>query len=495
VSPPPHPRHNPGPQAAALPGGLPRRRVQQHPGPLWQLLASASFRFALFFALLFLLAGLAFSGVLWWGTAGALERQIDSAIRADAVALAERWRDGGDPAVVDAVGERLALDAEDQTLYLLLAPDGQRLAGNLARLPEVYQPDAQWYGMTVERDGAQSEARLYVLTLPDNSRLAVGRDIGEKIRLRALLTEGLAWSAGVAILFAFLGAWMLRRALEERLAPATTTAALIANGDLSQRVPLAGREDEFERLGQSMNTMLDRIAHLMEGVRGVSDAIAHDLRTPIARARSRLEEAAEGSDDPEALKGALERGIADLDNVTRVFQAVLRIAEVEAGARRAAFAPLDLVPLLEDAAELYGANAEEKGQTLATDWPAALPMTGDRDLLLQAVANLLDNAVKFTAPGGTITLSAGWEEDAVLLRVVDQGPGLSAADRGRVGERFFRADQSRNTPGSGLGLSLVRAVAQLHGGSLWFEDGHASAGDDAAERQHGLAVCMRLPVA
>ncbi|MDB5370242.1 MAG: Two component system histidine kinase [Roseomonas sp.] len=467
------------------------RRSRQHPGPLWRLLSSAGFRFALLFATLFLLAGLAFTGVLWWGTAGALDRQIDAAIRADAVALAERWRDAGDAAVSDAIGERLALDAEDQTVYLLTAPDGQRLAGNLEQLPDGFRPDVQWYGIALERDGISGEARLFVLRLSDGSSLAVGRDIGEKVRLRALLTEGLAWSAGVAIFFAFAGAWLLRRALEARLAPAAATAALIAGGDLSPRVPLSGHEDEFDRLGQSMNTMLDRIAHLMEGVRGVSDAIAHDLRTPIARARSRLEEALDAADDPAALKGALERGIADLDNVTRVFQAVLRIAEVEAGARRAAFAPLDLVPLLVDAADLYGATAEEKGQALHTAWPATLPLTGDRDLLLQAVANLLDNAVKFTPPGGAISLEASWQEDAVLVRVSDEGPGLSQEDRSRVGERFFRADMARATPGSGLGLSLVRAVVQLHGGTLWFEDGQPDEGGD----RPGLAVCLRLPAA
>jgi signal transduction histidine kinase len=463
--------------------------VQEHPGPLWRLLSSTSFRIALLFATLFLLSGLAFTGVLWWGTAGTLERQTDAAIRADALALAERWRDAGDDAVAEAISERLALDAEDQTAYLLTAPDGRRLAGNLEKLPEDFRRDLQWYAMTLLRDGIPGEARLYVVQLPDGSHLAVGRDVGEKLRLRALLTEGLAWSAGVAILFAFAGAWLLRRSLEERLAPATATAAMIAGGDLSPRVPLAGRDDEFEALGRSMNTMLDRIAHLMEGVRGVSDAIAHDLRTPIARARSRLEEALETSDDPVALKGALERGIADLDNVTRVFQAVLRIAEVEAGARRAAFAPLDLVPLLADAAELYGATAEENGQTLRTEWPAALPLTGDRDLLLQAIANLLDNAVKFTVPGGTITLSAELQEDAVLLRVSDEGPGLSAEDRQRVGERFFRADSARATPGSGLGISLVRAVVQLHGGMIWFEDGQGS-----QPGYPGLTVCLGLPV-
>lgn len=488
MAPPPHPR--PGSAVGRPPPHPVRRRVQQHPGPLWRLLSSTSFRIALLFATLFLLAGLAFTGVLWWGTAGTLERQTDAAIRADALALAERWREAGDDAVAEAISERLALDAEDQTAYLLTAPDGRRLAGNLEKLPEDFQRDIQWYAMTLLRDGIPGEARLYVVQLPDGSHLAVGRDVGEKLRLRALLTEGLAWSAGVAILFAFAGAWLLRRWLEERLIPATATAALIAGGDLSPRVPLAGRDDEFEALGRSMNTMLDRIAHLMEGVRGVSDAIAHDLRTPIARARSRLEEALETSDDPAALKGALERGIADLDNVTRVFQAVLRIAEVEAGARRAAFAPLDLVPLLADAAELYGAAAEENGQTLRTEWPESLPLTGDRDLLLQAIANLLDNAVKFTVPGGTITLSAELQEDAVLIRVADEGPGLSAEDRQRVGERFFRADSARATPGSGLGISLVRAVVQLHGGMLWFEDGQGTRPDAP-----GLTVCLGLPVA
>ncbi|MFC7551203.1 hypothetical protein ACFQU7_01185 [Pseudoroseomonas wenyumeiae] len=214
-----------------------RRRVQQHPGPLWRLLSSTSFRIALLFATLFLLAGLAFTGVLWWGTAGTLERQIDAAIRADALALAERWREAGDDAVAEAISERLALDAEDQTAYLLTAPDGRRLAGNLEQLPEDYRTDIQWYAMTLLRDGIPGEARLYVVRLPDGSHLAVGRDVGEKLRLRALLTEGLAWSAGVAILFAFAGAWLLRRWLEERLIPATATAALIAGGDLSPRAP------------------------------------------------------------------------------------------------------------------------------------------------------------------------------------------------------------------------------------------------------------------
>ncbi|WP_419900556.1 sensor histidine kinase [Roseomonas sp. USHLN139] len=471
---------------------MPHRR-QQHPGPLWRLLSSAGFRFATLFAALFLAAGLGFAGVLWWGTAGTLERQTDAAIRADAQALAERWRDAGAEATVEAIAERLALDAEGQALYLLLDPRRQRLAGNLVTLPPgaLEGPAESWHHLTLEHeDETPGEARLYLLELPGGATLAVGREVSEKQRLRALLTEGLAWAAGAALLFAVLGAWLMRRALERRLSPAVTTAALIAGGDLSPRVPLSVHDDEFDRLGASMNAMLDRIAHLMDGVRGVSDAIAHDLRTPIARARNGLEEALLSEDEePAALRGAIERGIADLDNVTRVFQAVLRIAEVEAGARRAAFAPLDLALLLADAAELYGASAEARGQTLHTGWTAPLNLTGDRDLLLQVVANLLDNAVKFTPAGGNITLSAARDHDQLIVRVADEGPGLTVADRERVGERFFRADQARTTPGSGLGLSLVRAVVQLHGGVLWFENG------DGPPDFPGLVVLFRLPAA
>jgi hypothetical protein len=233
--------------------------------------------------------------------------------------------------------------------------------------------------------------------------------------------------------------------------------------------------------------MLDRIAQLMEGVRGVSDAIAHDLRTPIARARAKLEEALVSADDAEQLRAAIEQGIADLDGIARIFQAVLRIAEVEAGSRRAAFAATDLAPMLTDLAELYGAAAEAHEQHLEVRLPARLPLVGDRDLLGQAVTNLLDNALKFTPEGGTVTLSARAEAGLLEIAVADDGPGMPASDRERAGERFFRADAARSTPGSGLGLSLVRAVAALHGGDVVLGETHPAAA------RPGLRVALRLP--
>jgi len=342
------------------------------------------------------------------------------------------------------------------------------------------------------REGVRTEARMFRLDLPNGDVLVIGRDVEDKMRLRELLTEGLAWSAAAAATFAFVGAWVLRRALEARLRPAAETASAIAHGDLTQRVPLSTREDEFDRLGHAMNDMLDRMETLMTGVRGVSDAIAHDLRTPIARARAKLEEAlAEAGTEAtaeEILRHAIEQGIADLDGIARIFQAVLRIAEVEAGARRAAFAGFDLAPVLTDAAELYGASAELEGQVLEVEVAPSLPLVGDRDLLLQAVANLLDNAVKFTPAGGTVRLRARRSGQMLQIQVGDTGPGLTAAERLRVGERFFRADGARATPGSGLGLSLVRAVAALHGGQVELTDARPG------ETPPGLLVTLLLPL-
>ena len=427
--------------------------------------------------------------MLWWNTAGALDRQVDAAIRADATALAERRRAGDIPALIAAIDDRLVLDVQNEALYILVMPDGRKLAGNLEAWPEEADGELPWLRIPLLRDGAMTEARLLRVDLGNGQRMLVGRDVAEKLRLRGLLSEGIAWAATASAAFAVLGGWLLRRSLEKRLRPVYRTAAAVGAGDLAPRVPLSDRDDEFDKLGKTMNAMLDRIAQLMEGVRGVSDAIAHDLRTPITRARAKLEDALVTAQDEEALRAAVEQGIADLDGIVRVFQAVLRIAEVEAGSRRAAFAATDLVPMMTDIAELYGAAAEARDQRLQVKLPRKLPLVGDRDLLGQAVANLLDNALKFTPEGGTVALSARAEPGGVEIVVADDGPGMPDADRQRAGERFFRADAARTTPGSGLGLSLVRAVAALHGGAIALGETHPGAA------QPGLKVTLRLPAA
>jgi signal transduction histidine kinase len=462
-----------------------------------RLLDSAGFRFAVLFAAMFAVAAVAMVAVLWWATAVALDRQTDAAIRADAIALTERWREAGATGLAEAIEDRMTVDVENEAVYLLreMAPNGppRRLAGNLESWPEPAAPDRAWFRIIAVHDGITSQVRLHRLDLP-GLQLLVGRDEDNRVELRRLLTEGVVYASGAVVLFAFAGAWLLRRSLQARLGPAFATTLAIAGGDLAHRVPVSGRDDEFDRLAQTLNLMLDRIDNLMAGVRGVSDAIAHDLRTPIARARAKMEEALASaprvrSADGDALKTALEQGITDLDNITRIFNALLRIAEAEAGSRRAAFAPLDLVPVLEDAAEFYAVAAEARGQTLETALPASLPLVGDRDLLLQAVANLLDNAIKFTPPGGMIRLTARQDEAGTVIAVADNGPGMPDEDRGHAGERFFRADKARATPGSGLGLSLVRAMAHLHGGELELRDAMPGA------EPPGLEAVLHLPAA
>ena len=504
-------------QDPAAPGTGPRRGAALSPASLFgppRLLRSAAFRFALLFAAMFTTAAFVLVAVLWWATAGALDRRTDMAIRADTMVLVGRWQDSAGAGLAKAIEERLAVDAGNEAIYLLMPPEGvpggapggeRRLAGNLDRWPAAARPGLgsgteTWFRARVLRDGTTAEARLHRVELP-GLRLLVGRDETERAGLRLLLAEGVILASGAVVAFALVGAWLMRQALRARMRPVFVTTAAIAAGDLGSRVALSGRGDEFDRLAITMNTMLDRIGTLMAGVRGVSDAIAHDLRTPIARARTKLEEALANANaganagagagaEPggTALRAAVERGIADLDGVSRIFQALLRIAEAEAGTRRAAFAPLDLRPVLEDAAEFYAVAAEARSQCLSTALPERLDLVGDRDLLLQAVANLLDNAIKFTPPGGTIRLAAMRLPQAIEVTVADDGPGLAPEDRTRAGERFFRADKARATPGSGLGLSLVRAVANLHGGAV-------ALGDATPGRAPpGLRVVLRLPL-
>ena len=434
-----------------------------------RLLRSAGFRFAALFALFFSLGAAALIGFVWWASTGALGRQTDTAIRADLLVLTDRWRDGGVPALLTAVTERLAEDVEDESIYFVTDAAQHRLGGNLDRWPDPARTRGlSWFDAVVDHGGAPTRARLAHATLPDGTQLLVGRDVTERQELGTLLGEAVLWSLGLLVVIAVAGGWLVRRMLERRLAPVAHTAVRFAAGELTHRIPVTAEGDEFDRLARTLNAMLDRIVELMSGVRDVSDAIAHDLRTPIARARARLEDALALRDDD--LRPAIERAIADLDGIVAIFEALLRIAEIEAGARRAAFTDSDLAPVLADLAETYAVLAEPRRIRVDARLPQVLPFHGDRDLLAQAVANLLDNAVKFSSEGSAIRLSAEMREDRLHIAVADRGPGLPPGMRDRARERFWRGEEARHTPGSGLGLSLVDAVAKLHGGAFRLAD-------------------------
>jgi signal transduction histidine kinase len=433
------------------------------------LFRSAGFRFGVIYALLLAISATALAIFLWWSTAGLLDRQTEAAINADAQALAERWTDGGLPALMVTVEDRLAQNIDDDAIYFLADASMKRLAGNLASWPPSVAETGAWYELPIMRAGMRSLANVQRYDLPGGFHLLIGRDVQVRAQLRKMLTDALLWAVVVVFLMATAGALVVRNLFRRTLANVSATATAIAGGDFAQRVRLTGRGDEFDQVAEVINDMLDRIGRLMDGVRQVSNAIAHDLRTPITRARTRLEDAALHAETPDDLRAAIERATVDLDGIVAVFQALLRIAEIEAGSRRSSFARVDLAPLLAEVADLYGALAEDRGIVLTLETPDAVPAYGDKAMIQQAIANLVDNAVKFSPEGGTVRLTAS-VSSMVFVSVSDQGPGIALDERERATDRFYRGESARSTPGSGLGLSLVLAVAHLHGGELRLED-------------------------
>ena len=285
------------------------------------------------------------------------------------------------------------------------------------------------------------------------------------------------------MLLGLVGGTMMSWSMLRRVEAINETSREIMAGDLSRRVPAHGTGDEFDQLASNLNEMLDKIQTLMDGVRQVSDNIAHDLKTPLARLRNRLEQVREQAPAHDEEKRALiDRAVNEADSLLATFNALLRIARIESGKSRGAFADVDLAALTHDVVELYEPVAEENGQTLSSNINVNKHISGDRDLLFQALANLMDNAVKYTPPGGRLELSVADSPAGVAIEVADSGPGIPAEQRENVFQRFYRLDESRSTPGNGLGLSLVRAVALLH-------DAEVELRDNAP----GLRVRLTLP--
>lgn len=455
---------------------------------LTRVFQSTAFRFALAYSALFAGSALALVGFIYWGTAGYIERHITELIRTDMESLLSRYAEDGLAALQQEIQQRIAEDEEGRLAYLLADPEGGVVAGNMRHWSDMRFEPAGWLQVTIPQDTAGRERvlRLRQVPLANGYYLLAGRDIREQTEVQWLIVDALAWSLGFILLLAGGGAIAFRRILMGRVERFNRVSEEIMRGDLSRRVPVAGSDDEFDLLAATQNRMLDRIEQLMEGIRHVSDTIAHDLRSPLARLRGRLEAAARTQGDADTYRAALDRAVSDVDDVIRLFNSLLRISQIEAGARRAAFQTVDAAALVLDVGELYEPVAEERRIAIRVQAPEPCPIQGDSSLLSQAIANLVDNAVKYTPPGGGIDLSANIAEGAVTIMVTDSGPGIPSELREKVVQRFYRLDDSRSTPGHGLGLALADAVARLHGGELTL-----------AERAPppGLAVHIRLPMA
>jgi len=409
-------------------------------------------------------------GFIYWSTAGYMEQQTEATIEAEIRGLAERYRLTSLDGLVRSIDDRIERNPFSSTIYLLTNSRFSRVAGNLDRWPTAPADEDGWVEFTLEQvggSGDRHQARARTFVLAGDFHLLVGRDMYELRATQALIARTLAWGVAITAMLALAGAVMMSRSTAKRLETINATSRRIMRGDLSQRIPTRGTHDEFDQLAANLNGMLDQIQQLMDGVRHVSDNIAHDLKTPLTRLRNRLEQLAheQHPDRDEA-----ELALADADAMLATFNALLRIARIEAGARREAFTTVSLRDVVEDAAELYEAVAEERGQTMHLRIDAEPRIQGDRDLLFQALVNLLDNAIKYTPPGGTLDISLSRMQSAARIRVADSGPGIASEDRARVLERFVRLEDSRSTPGNGLGLSLVAAVAKLHGAEVRLED-------------------------
>jgi signal transduction histidine kinase len=414
---------------------------------------------------------------------GYLRHEAQTAVLADFEGLAARYREGGLSALIGAISEHSA--SSSGTLYLLTDAGGRRLAGNLetvaAGLWNTQGPAQFAYRMRENGQIHEREALGLVTQLPNGLHMIVARDIENQEALKQVLRRALLLSYAFIIVTGVAGGTIVTRGILHRVDTISNTARAIMQGNLAQRIPLTGSSDEFERLGQNLNAMLDRIQDLMTGLKDVSDNIAHDLKTPLHRLRTRAERALQSSRSPEALAEALGLVIEEADALIQTFDSLLSIARLEAGSRSGNFGPLNICALTRGGAELYEPAAEERGLSLRLACLGDVMMCGEKHLIGQALANLLDNAIKYAGPmaeaavlagGSPLTVDVGLEDkgDTVDIVVADRGPGIPENDRERVLQRFVRLQASRSIPGSGLGLSLVAAVARLHGGSISLED-------------------------
>jgi len=454
---------------------------------LGEIIGSITFRLALTYTLIFgFSVGVLFYFV-YFSTTSFVVQQKEAAIEADVTGFQETFERSGVTGLIIAVNRRANPGTNRDGMYLLVDSVGNTLAGNLTSWPRNAVADDIWVNFTIndlrraEPEIADVRAKQYVVRgNQQNYMLLVGRDVRDARDFRSRMLDSLNVGLAITLGLGILGGFIFSRTIMRRIESITRTCRSIMSGELSQRVPVTRQNDELGQLSISINAMLDQIERLMNGMRQVSDNVAHDLRTPLTRLRSRLESALRHMSDPNE-RETIEGAIADADSLLATFAALLRIARAEAGSQRN-FVTVDLNALAEEVIDLYEPLAEEKGLAFVTQFDKGLTARGDPNLIAQALANLIDNAVKYTQSGSvSVALKAIDGQPAFV--VADTGPGVPEAYRDKVLERLFRLEQSRTSPGSGLGLSLVAAVAKSHGLELKLED-----------NAPGLRVTLRFPV-
>jgi signal transduction histidine kinase len=418
---------------------------------------------------------------IYYSTASYMLRQADETIEAEISGLAERYRLTGLAGLTALIQERTGRQPSGSSIYLLADTQLVPIVGNLNRWPRVEPAEDGWLDFELGTFEGESPhwARARSFRLRGDFYLLVGRDMFELQEIRTTIVRTMGWGLALTAFLALLGGVLVSRSRIRRIGVMHEAIGEVMAGDLTRRIPEDATGDDLGALTDKLNQMLDELEKLVEGVRRVSDNIAHDLRTPLARLRNRLELLRKEERHP-----LVEEAIDDAEGLLSTFKALLRIARIESGQHRQPLESVDLSTLVDDVVDLYRPLIEESGKELTIDRAPDIRLRGDRDLLFQALANLVDNAIKYTPSGGRIEISLTDSDGRIQLTVADDGPGIPLEERDKVFQRLYRTDASRSTPGAGLGLSLVAAVAELHHAEARLED-----------NRPGLRVVLNLPKA
>jgi signal transduction histidine kinase len=457
-----------------------------------RLFRTTAFKLTAIFLAVFTLFAAFLIGYIARNTTEILQAQMAEAVDAELTAIEQQYRRGGIKGLARVVDLRSRQPGA--SLYLLTDAAGHKIAGNVETVPAAVLDQAGSDAQVVpylwlDEEGSERRyaALVRVIALPEGARILVGRDVSESEQLVGVVRRALILTAALMVGLGLVAWIFVSRRVLKRIDSIADTTQRIMVGDLSGRLEVTRAGDEFDRLAESLNTMLTRIERLMVGMKQVSDNIAHDLKTPLTRMRNRIERAlAEGKTQIE-YRETLQATIEEADQLIRTFNALLMIARAEAGSSDAEFSLFDASQVARDVFELYEPLAEEAGVALKLKSAGPAMLRANRELISQALANLVDNAVKYADEGNAapeVVISTGMDADTVELRVADNGAGIAETDRARVTGRFVRLEESRSKPGAGLGLSLVSAVAHLHAGDLVL-----------ADNRPGLAAVLRLPSA
>ena len=459
-------------------------------------LRTTAFRLTLLSAGVFAFSSFVILALVYAASVGAALRRADAAITEEIARVEARYEVGGRQAANRYIVQRSVAGGE--FLYLLMDAQGREISANISGLPAASPDEQGRVRFVYDRAPAEGvgsgeearDARGRIVELGDSHSLFVGVDMEEEARFVGETLNAVLLASGLSLALGIVSGAVVSRRFSRRLDTINIAARTVMKGRLDTRAPRTYTGDELDELSSNFNAMLDRVEHLMQRMRTAGDSIAHDLRLPLTRMRGRLETALVSEGDVSDREAALEQAISDTDDLIKTFNAVLSLTRLEAGERRRALEAIDLSMLIEDVAELYEPVCEDAGLDFACDCPAGLTIEGDRELLAQAVANLVDNAIKYTPQGGAVMLRGRRTSTGqVEISVTDTGPGIPAEDRVRVLDRFVRLEKSRSQPGVGLGLSLVQAIAEVHSASLMLDDGPGVAKDG-----HGpglrIALCF-----